>query len=125
MSLTTGIYIDEWKCARVTVLLFLNMKTDGNVKTIFRHISILPVVSKAFEKEVFRQHYSYLTENFTLSQFQSEFHPNHSTVRALIQLCDECLENVDDSELNSVVFLDIKKAFDFIYHNILITLENE
>ena len=57
----------------------------------FRPISILPAVSKVFEKEVFRQVYVYLTENCLLSKFQSGFRPKHSTVTALIQKCDEWL----------------------------------
>lgn len=89
----------------------------------YRSISILPTVSKAFEKAVFRQLYSYLTETSMLSKFQSGIRPNHSTLRALIQMCDEWLENMGDSKLNGVLFLDIKKAFDSIYHDILITME--
>ena len=42
---------------------------------------------KVFEKEVFRQVYVYLTENYLLSKFQSGFRPKHSTVTALIQMC--------------------------------------
>ena len=45
--------------------------------------------SQAIEKEVFRQLYSYLTENSTLSKFQSEFRPNYSTLTSLIQMCGD------------------------------------
>ena len=77
-------------------------------------------VSKVFEKEVFCQVYGYLTENCMLSKFQSGFRPEHCTVTALIQMCDEWLENMDNGKLNGVVFLDIKKAFDSINHGILL-----
>ena len=82
--------------------------------------SILPPGSKVFEKEVFRQVYGYLTENCMLSQFQSGFRPKHSTVTALIQMYDEWLENMDNGNLNGVIFLDIKKSFDSINHGILL-----
>lgn len=39
-------------------------------------------------------------------------------------MCDEWLENMGDGKLNGVLFLDIKKAFDSIYHDILITKMN-
>ena len=91
----------------------------------YRPISILPVVSKAFEKEVFRQVYRYLSESSLLSKFQSGFRPKHSTVTALIQMCDEWLENMDNGKLNGVVFIDIKKAFDSINHRILLNKMNE
>ena len=36
-------------------------------------------------------------------------------------MCDKWLENMDNGKLKGVVFLDIKKAFHFINHDILIT----
>ena len=118
LSLTTGIYIDDWKRARVTPIF---KSGDRKQCANYRPISILPAVSKVFEKEVFRQVYGYLTENCMLSKFQSGFHPKHSTVTALIQMCDAWLENMDNGKLNGVIFLDIKKAFDSINHGILLT----
>ena len=82
-------------------------------------------MSKAFEKEVFRQVYRYLSESSLLSKFQSGFRSRHSTVTALIQMCDEWLENMDNGRLNGVVFIDIKKAFDSIDHRILLNKMNE
>ena len=38
--------------------------------------------------------------------------PKHSTLSALIQMCDEWLQNLDNGNLNCVVFLDVRKAFD-------------
>lgn len=68
LSLGTGIYIDEWKHARVTPIF----KSDNRRKCEnYRPISILPIISKVFEKEIFRQVYSYLTENSLLSNYQS------------------------------------------------------
>ena len=55
-----------------------------------------------------------------LSKFPPGFRPKHSTVTALIQMCDEWLENMDSGKLNGVIFLDIKKAFDSINHDILL-----
>ena len=66
-------------------------------------------MSKVFEKEVFRQVYGYLIENYMLPKFQSGFRAKHSTVTALIQRCDEWLENMDNEKLNGVIFLDIKE----------------
>ena len=112
VSLATGIYIDEWKQARVTPIF---KSEDERQCENYRPISILPVVSKVFEREIFRHLYSsYLTENSLLSKFQSGFRPKHSTATALIQMCDEWLENMDNGKLNGVVFLEIEKAFDSI-----------
>ena len=116
LSLSTGIFIDEWKNARVNPIYKNDDRRDmGN----YRPISILPIISKVFEKEVFRQLYAYLNENCLLSKFQSGFRPYHSTVSALIQMCDVFFDNMDNGKLSGVIFLDIRKAFDSIDHNIL------
>jgi hypothetical protein len=52
LSLSTGIFIDDWKNARVNSIYKEGSRRNmGN----YRPISILPILSKVFEKEVFRQ----------------------------------------------------------------------
>ena len=58
--------------------------------------------------------------NSLLSRFQSGFRPKHSTLSALIQICDDWLQNMDNGNLNYVVFLDVQKAFDSVNHEILL-----
>ena len=73
LSLATGIYTDDRKRAGVTPIF----KSRGRRQCAnYRPISILPAVSKVFEKEVFRQVYGYLTENCMLSKFQSGLFPS-------------------------------------------------
>ena len=60
-----------------------------------------------------------------LSKFQSGFRPKHTTVSALIQMCDQLLENIDNGKLNGVVFFDIRKAFDSINHKVLMKKMND
>ena len=111
LSLNSGIYIDAWKKARVTPIF----KCENRQKREnYRPISTLPIISKIFEKEVFDQLYEHLSQNLLLSKYQSGLRPKHSTMSALIQMCDQWLENTDNGMLNGVVFLDIRKAFDSI-----------
>ena len=117
LSLDTGVYVDDWKRARVIPIY---NSEDRRKCENYRPISILPIVSKIFEKEVFRQLYGYLSSNSLLSSFQSGFRPKRSTLSALIQLCDNLFKSMDDGKLNCVVFLDVRKAFDSINHEILI-----
>ena len=46
----------------------------------------------------------YLKVNSILSKFQSGFRPLHSTVSALIQMCDDWSENMEKGKLTGVVF---------------------
>ena len=69
-SLGTASFPDSWKTARVTPI-FKDGKKDE--KSNYRPTSILPVVSKLFERIVFNQLYQYLNRNSLLYKSQSGF----------------------------------------------------
>ena len=64
--------------------------------------------------------YTYLTDNKLLGQQQFGFRSTHSTALALGKSINQWLMNVNSGELNSVVFLGIKKAFDTVDHGVLL-----
>ena len=90
------------------------------MKIIAQYINILPIISKIFERSVFNQLYEFLNTNNLLSKHQFGFRRKYSTLVALIQMFDAWYENMDNGELNGVVFIDIRKPFDSINHNILL-----
>ena len=116
-SIITGIYPTEWKMARVTPVFKKGEKSDLNN---YRPISVIPVVSKVFEKIVYDQLYQYLNDNQLLSSCQSGFRSLHSTLTALLEATNSWSVNIDNGFLNGVVFIDLKKAFDTIDHEIIL-----
>jgi hypothetical protein len=78
-------------------------------------------VSKIFERIVYDQLQAYLNENGLIYDKQSGFRPVHSTTSALLDATTEWLSNMDKGQLNSVVFLDLAKAFDMVDHEILLS----
>ena len=58
----------------------------------------------------------YLEENTIISEFQSGFKPTDSTINQLAYLCNEFAKAIDESKEIRVVFLDISKAFDRVWH---------
>ena len=116
-SIITGVYPTEWKMARVTPVFKKGVKSNLNN---YRPISVIPVVSKVFEKIVYDQLYQYLNDNQLLSSCQSGFRSLHSTLTALLEATNSWSVNIDNGFLNGVVFIDLKKAFDTIDHEIIL-----
>ena len=63
--------------------------------------------------------YQYLAEYNLLHDAQSGFRSNHSCQTALINIIDKWIEEVNNGNVNVVILLDLKKAFDVVDHDIM------
>ena len=117
ISITTNAFPTKWKVAKVTPLHKDGPRNDRNN---YRPISVLSVFSKIQEKHVARSFINFLRDNKLLYKYQSAFRGNHSTETALIRLTDQILFNMDNDEITALVFLDFRKAFDVINHDLLL-----
>ena len=86
----------------------------------YRPISVLSTLSKPLERHVHDHLLIYLERRSLLVQLQSGFRPKHSCHTALARMTNSWLRGINDLNLTGVVFLDLKKAFDLINHNILL-----
>ena len=86
----------------------------------YRPITVLPTIARVFERLIYDQLYAYFTKNSLLGSQQWGFRSLHSAVLALNKATDNWLLNIYKGKLNSVIFLDIKKAFDTVNHEILL-----
>ena len=117
-SLSMGIYPDDWKMARVLPIFKSGEKSDlGN----YRPISIISAIAKVFGRLVYDQFYTYLTSNQLINSYQSGFRPTYSTLTSLLETTNNWCVNIDRGLLNGVVFIDLRKAFDTIDHEILLS----
>ena len=115
-SLLSGIFPDDWKCARVTPLFKQGEASDLNN---YRPISVISVIAKVFERIVCDQLYNFLSNEDIISTHQLGFRSLHSTLTALLEATDNWVFKIDRGNVNAVVFLDLKKAFDTVNHDIL------
>ncbi len=86
----------------------------------YQPISVLSVLSKILEKHVAKSLMNYLVNNNLLYELQSAFREGHSTESALIKLTDQILSNMDQDNVTGVLFIDFKKAFDIVDHQIML-----
>ena len=106
-----------WKIARVIPIF---KDGDKSAKENYRPISVLPVVSRLFEKLVYNQLYEYLNSNDLLAPSQSGFRSLHSTATALLKCTNDWYSSLDVGKHVGVIFVDLKKAFDTVDHKILV-----
>ena len=62
----------------------------------------------------------HLNYNRLLHPNQSGFRENHSCQTALTHLVDHWLHNINSNKFNGVLFVDFRKAFDVISHDLLL-----
>lgn len=115
--LTTSIYPSSWKCARVIPIPKVR---EPKSPADFRPISILPFLSKAFERLVKTQMSAHLETNRLLSTHQSGFRSGRSTTTALLDITENIRADIDARRISIVVLLDFSKAFDTVNHTFLL-----
>ena len=69
---------------------------------------------------MYNQFYKFLSDNKLLCNSQSGFRSLHSTLTALLEATNSWSLNIDNSLLNGIIFIDLKKAFDTIDHGIIL-----
>ena len=74
----------------------------------YHPISVILVVAEAFEIIIYDQLHNYLHK--LISRHQSGFRPLHFTVTALLEASDNWDYNIDQGNVNAVVFFDLKKS---------------
>ena len=103
----------DWKKANV---IPLHKKDDRDALNNYRPVSILPAISKLFERVIFKQVYNFFHQNKLLTKHQSGFRPNDSTVNQLAYMYHIFCEALDKKKDIRIVFCDISKAFDRVWH---------
>ena len=96
-------------------------KNEKNFVKNYRPISLLPICGKLFEKLIFSSLYTYIfSQNSFISDKQSGYRRNDSTVKQLISITHDIHKAFNDGHELRAAFLDISKAFDSVWHEGLI-----
>ena len=115
--ITTGIFPDSFKISKITPLF---KKGDVSLLSNYRPISLLPTVSKNFERILYNQLYEYFNSNNLLPEQQYGFRTNHSTEYAAVKLVDTISKEMESGSTLTALYIDLSKAFDTLSFDILL-----
>ena len=92
------------------------IKGGLSIVSYHRPMSLLNTEAKVFERFVLKYLFNHLRDNNLLSSLQSGFIPSDSTVNQLTFLYNTFCQALNSGKEVRVVFCDISKAFDRVWH---------
>ncbi|MCG7868088.1 MAG: reverse transcriptase family protein [Candidatus Thiodiazotropha taylori] len=112
-SLHLQQFPDPWKDANVTPVYKKDSPTNPSN---YRPISLLSCLGKLMERCIHKHISNYLKQNNIITPFQSGFQSGDSTINQLVYLNDTFLNALDKGKEVRIVFCDVSKAFDRVWH---------
>ena len=108
---------------------FPNTLKNAEVKPVFkkksrtevenyRPVSILPTISKIYERLIHKQLSTFFDP--ILSKFQCGFRKGHSTEHCLLVMIEKWKQCLDNKGVCAALLTDLSKAFDCLPHNLLL-----
>ena len=107
-------------CMKHATIKALHKKDDPDKISNYRPISILPTMSKVFERAATDQLVNHLETNKLLSRHQHAYRKGHSTQTCLVQVTNYIYKLIDRKKWAAIASLDLSKAFDSISHSLLL-----
>ena len=114
-SIISSVFPDKLKVADISPIF---KKDDAtNVKN-YRPISVLPAISKIYERVLQKQLMTHIEKY--LSSYMCGYRKGHNAQHALVSLIEKWRESLDKKGYAGAILMDLSKAFDTINHDLLI-----
>ena len=94
-SILEGIVLQNWK--KAIILPIQKNHKLGTDLTNYWPISNLTFFSKLIEKVILQQLWNHFNTNKLVPNYQSAYRANHSTETAILNLCDNILQNMENN----------------------------
>ncbi|CAG9133853.1 unnamed protein product [Plutella xylostella] len=112
--LRMSYFPQHWKVSQI--LMIYKPGKPANLVTSYRPISLLPIISKICERIILRRLSPALTENKVIPDHQFGFRSRHASIEQVHRVCGKIRNALENKEYCSAAFLDIKQAFDRVWH---------
>ena len=106
---------DECKKAMVSPLHKKNSTQD---KENYRPVSILPIMSKLYERAIYVQLMEFFETKF--NTYLSAFRPGYGCQSTLLRIIEDWKQALDDKKYVAAILMDLSKAFDCLPHDLLL-----
>ena len=116
-SFSYGIFPDCLKIAKIIPVFKNGDKSEINN---YRPISILSPFSKILEKLIYARTIEFCNKHSIIIPTQYGFRAKHCTSHALLDVTTTAFDNIQQNKYTALLFLDLKKAFDTVNHQILL-----
>ena len=118
LTFTTSTYPDNLKISKTKPIF----KENGSKLECsnYRPISLLSNINKIIETLMHERLYNFLSTHHCIYNLQFGFRPGHSTNHALLSLTEEIRNALDNNLFACGIFIDLRKAFDTVDHDILL-----
>ena len=115
-SKNSNLFPPALKLGTITPIHKKKVKTL--IKKDYRPVTLLPLVSKIYEKKMHKEISLYM-DTF-LSPYIFGYRKNHSTEHCLLVMIEKMKKALDFQQCSGAVLTDLSKAFDCLNHDLLI-----
>ena len=109
-------------CLKEADVTPIHEKGKKGKKENYRPVSILPVLSKVFERIMFIQMSGFFEDIF--NKQQCGFRKGYSTQLWMLKMLEKWKRSVDEGNVFGALLTDLSKAFDCLYYELLIAKLN-
>ena len=118
VSVSSGSFPAKLKTAKVVPVF---KSGDESKPGNYRPISLLSIFNRIFEKLVYKRLIKFVNKHNILYSSQYGFRSRHSTQHATLEILNDILSNFDKGQFTFCLFIDLKKVFDTVNYDILLS----
>ena len=121
--LNQSYFPTQWKLAKIVSIPKSNPASQS--PSDYRPISLLPVIGKVFERIILTRLSAFEEDNKIFIKQQFGFKSKHSTTQQILRITEKASLAFNHNKSLGLVLLDLRKAYDSVWHNGLIHKMNK